>query len=348
MNTALIVRMANTFAQKAPYSLRTRSHYIFWYYLSHIDAFADDMPPDITIPISELKSFLQKNQTPVSKNRHWGSFLTEVEESIKELKSLTTLIPSAEGVIDEGRIVKDPVSVFQDIRSTYDKSGKACYQFTVHPSMKGSLYALARKYVQFTLSSKTQQLNITNIYACRLYPALKSRADSQKHYKLYPELKTSISALRELLEIEPGGYSKSYDLKRYVIDKALKDINENSDIRVWEEYLTRGRTLQGVRFHISSSKYNKNQLSLTLKGAKDEKFKVLESISKQHYHKINLKQFIAFFPKQYGHIVQGVNDEFREMSNSLNGLSQELIESWKQGHIKSNIIQFAKNEILMY
>jgi plasmid replication initiation protein len=350
MDKNLIVRIENQFAQRAPFSFQTRTHYLFLLYLSYIDPFAQQIR-DVTISIKEIVDFLKScaHNNPKSLSKvHWGNFKKEVEQCVKELKSKTTLLPSKHGVKKDGELVNEPVSMFSEIKATYNKEGKASYQFTVDPRMEGYLFNFAR-----TLYVTIHPINdvlVTNKHACRLYVALKSRAESQKKYLKFPQFEVSVDELRELLELDDGAYEKSYDFKRYVIKPAIKDINSNSDLRCWYDYITKGRKLQGIRFHISVSRFNKNQLSLDLKSKGDEAYSILEKISKLHYEDIKVKQFIAFFPEEYKSIVKKVNDDWSEFFNNLQNesaqkINPDYLDSWKDGHIKTSIIEFAKREL---
>lgn len=352
MDKKLIVRIENKFAQKAPYKLHTRSHVLLYYFLSQIDAFSDQVD-DVVIPIKDIetqfKDFANSN-APSEKPTHWGNFKKEVETSILELKSCTTLLPSENKVQKDGITVNDPVSIFQDIKSVYDHSGRAAYKFKIDPRMKGFLYNLAQEYyLQFQLR---EDVKLSNKHSWRLYVALKSRANSQRKYTQFPYYELTLVQLRELLKLDDDKYTKSYDFKRYVVENALEDINKNSDIRCWEEYLTKGRTLTGVRFHISLSKYNRNQLNLSLMDKKDNSYKILKKISKQNYRKLNLKEFVAHFPSVYKNIVQEVDEKFVEfMDENIKGkpkFDKAILDSWKDGQVRNEIIEFARNELLLF
>lgn len=348
VENSLIVRMANEFAQQAPYQLNTRTHYLFWHFLTRIDPFSMQID-DVIIPIRDIRNLLIANSTQAGSEQvtHWGSFKEEVEQCVAELKSYVVLRPSQDGVEEEGEIVNEPVSIFRDITAVQEATG-ASYRFTVDPKMKGSLFALAHRYVSFQL---LKDVRVTNKYACRLYPALKSRADSQKKYKDIPIFELSVPKLRNLLVIGEKKYSKSYDLKRYVVQEALDDINENSDIRVWPDYITQGRKLIGVRFNISTSRYNSNQLSLSLNDKDSHNRKYLKRTAGKRYDDIDVKEFIAFYPDQYPILVQEAQNHWRkyevEIGDKLSHLDSSVMQGWVDGTARTYIRDFIRQELDM-
>lgn len=347
VESSLMVRMDNEFAQQAPYQLNTRTHYLFWHFLTHIDPFSTEIN-DVVIPIRDIRDLLiaNSNKQAGANVIHWGSFKEEVEQCVAELKSYVVLRPSQDGIEENGEIVNEPVSIFRDITAVRESNGKASYKFTVDPKMKGSLYALAHKYVSFQL---LKDVRVKNKYACRLYPALKSRADSQRKHKDVPIFELTIPELRQLLVLGKDKYSKSYDLKRYVIEEAIDDINKNSDIRVWPTYINKGRKLVGIRFNISVSKYNSQQLSLSLSEKGNKYHKYLKRTVKKKYSDIDLKEFIAFYPNQYSSIVKSAEETWNRYNNEIEGkiknIDPTIVQGWIDGTVRTYIVDFLRQEL---
>ena len=345
---SLMVRMANDFAQQAPYQLNTRTHYLFWYYLSRIDPFLTEVD-DVVIPIKDIRDLLIANSTFRSGNnvKHWGNFKEEVEQSVLQLKEYAILMPSANEVKEGGEIVNEPVSIFTSITAVREGDGPASYKFVVDPRMKGHLYALAHKYVSFQL---LKNVRVKHKYACRLYPALKSRADSQRKYKSVPMMKFALKDFRQLLMIPDGKYTKSYDFKRYVITKAIEDINDNSDVRVWVDYNTKGRKLTGIEFYIVTSKYN-NLDQLSLKLHRDDKTVsfLKRNVTKQFYD-LNIKEFVAFYPRQYPLLKMRAEKHWIEIDEKSdgairNGRHKNQWNNWIEASTKSYMLDFIKQEL---
>ena len=84
-------------------------------------------------------------------------------------------------------------------------------------------------------------------YAIRLYEVCRSylydKRGSFRH-------RYEINELRQVLDCEM--YTDFRDFRRRVLDVAIKDINENSDMVVSYNKLTKGRQVVGIEFSIST------------------------------------------------------------------------------------------------
>lgn len=93
----------------------------------------------------------------------------------------------------------------------------------------------------------------------RLYELLKS-------YEYIGRFETTVDNLRDMLILE-NEYPKMADFKRYVIDKALDEINRFTDIEVEYQAIKRGRAITGFTFTIQKAEnwdgqYHATQLYL--------------------------------------------------------------------------------------
>ncbi|TGA96341.1 RepB family plasmid replication initiator protein [Sporolactobacillus shoreae] len=80
-------------------------------------------------------------------------------------------------------------------------------------------------------------------YSIRLYELLKS-------YENQRGIRLTIEQLRKMLGIGEKKLTKWYDIRRYVIDQAQKEINELTDIQVKYTTVKQGRSVYAVDFHI--------------------------------------------------------------------------------------------------
>ena len=120
--------------------------------------------------------------------------------------------------------------------------------------MKPYLLQLHERFTQFellyTLAMKSQ-------YSIRLYEILKS-------YEYKRNIVLSIKELKE--QLFATQYSRYPDFKRNVLDKALKEIDELSDLNISYQVIKEGRT------------YTKFQFSIQLKSDMSERFAVWKNI----------------------------------------------------------------------
>ena len=93
----------------------------------------------------------------------------------------------------------------------------------------------------FTTYQLEQVKDLTSIYAIRLYELLIS-------WKQKKKLELSLVDLRLKLGIEPNEYKAMNNFKAKVLDLAVSQINEHTDITVKYKQVKQGRTITGFTF----------------------------------------------------------------------------------------------------
>lgn len=95
----------------------------------------------------------------------------------------------------------------------------------------------------FTQYKIKQISNLTSMYALRLYELIIQWASTKKTPIL------EISDFRAKLGVGESEYSRMFDFKKYVLDLAVDQINQNTDIHVKYEQHKNGRTIYGFSFN---------------------------------------------------------------------------------------------------
>lgn len=125
-------------------------------------------------------------------------------------------------------------------------SGKIRVRF--HKNMKPFLLELKARFTAYDLK---YTLAMRSKYSVRLYELLKSYANKNETLRFeLDRLKTLIGA----------GYERWVDVKRYVLDVAVKEINEVSDLRVSYTPVKKGRSFVAVLFDIQIKKDMQSQI----------------------------------------------------------------------------------------
>ena len=93
----------------------------------------------------------------------------------------------------------------------------------------------------FTSYQLEQVKDLTSIYSIRLYELLIS-------WKKTKKVELSLADLRLKLGIEPNEYKAMNNFKAKVLDLAVSQINEHTDITVKYEQVKTGRTIVGFKF----------------------------------------------------------------------------------------------------
>lgn len=101
---------------------------------------------------------------------------------------------------------------------------------------------ITRLESHFTSYEIAEVANLTSIYAIRLYELIIQWRDNgvTQRYK--------INDLRQKLGVEPEQYKTMSNLKAKVLDRAIKQINQHTDITVKYEQHKTGRTITAMSF----------------------------------------------------------------------------------------------------
>lgn len=190
-------------------------------------------------------------------NTNTGSFYTQLDDTAKMMTGKSIGISDAE---------KQEFCYIAVVTKAEYKNSELYVQF--HSDLKKYLYNIKDKFTPLQLSI---MLSFKNVYSFRLYEILKSKSFYPKWEKRNDNLfrfEISLSELKlelgivnsELDEVRRvlrnstnPDYDKAvekspevmfstwYDFRRYVVDKAIKEINEKTDMYVEYKSLTGGR-----------------------------------------------------------------------------------------------------------
>ena len=107
---------------------------------------------------------------------------------------------------------------------------------------------ITRLESHFTSYEIAEVANLTSIYAIRLYELIIQWRDNgvTQRYK--------IDELRQKLGVEPEQYKTMSNLKAKVLDRAIKQINQHTDITVKYEQHKTGRTITAMSFRFKQKK----------------------------------------------------------------------------------------------
>ena len=107
---------------------------------------------------------------------------------------------------------------------------------------------ITRLEEQFTKYEIQQISNLTSAYAVRLYEILIAWRSTGKTPLI------TIYDFRQKIGVLDTEYKRMYDFKKYVLDIALKQVNEHTDINVKVEQHKTGRSITGFSFSFKQKK----------------------------------------------------------------------------------------------
>jgi len=128
--------------------------------------------------------------------------------------------------------------------SYIDGAGTVQFRFT--PEVAPLITRLERRFTSYQLE---QIAPMSSAHAIRMFELLAQYLD-------LGERQFTLVELRAILGIE-GQYPSIYDLKRWVVDVAVDQINTHSDIRISYENIKVGRSVVGLLFKIEGSNQEK-------------------------------------------------------------------------------------------
>ena len=140
-------------------------------------------------------------------------------------------------------------------RSKYKKgSGRISIEF--HQALKPYLLQLKSHFTQYQISAVAQ---FKSSYSIRFYELLKMYEYLGKGEQFYREF--TLKELRDYMQIEKGVYTNFKDLRVYVIEPSVREINNFSDINIVQvDYIKSGRAVSEV--HITAEP--KNQMMIDI------------------------------------------------------------------------------------
>ena len=115
--------------------------------------------------------------------------------------------------------------------------GSVTMQFT-----QGVMPLLTLLHREFTSYRIKQIGGLSTFYAIRFYELM-------CQFRKTRERTISVENLRDVLDLQDK-YPKMADLRRYIIDPSVNDINENTDLTITYTTKTKGRTITALVFDI--------------------------------------------------------------------------------------------------
>ncbi|TXI33478.1 MAG: RepB family plasmid replication initiator protein [Candidatus Moraniibacteriota bacterium] len=162
-----------------------------------------------------------------------------MEEAVKDL------IRTDSGLIylEEKSGKYTDVTITRWVSSAQYRKGSGTIKISFDKSVKDFFIQLKEKFTQYHLSAVVR---FKSSYSIRIYELLKLKQNMGKGGQFWREL--TLLELREKLGIEENTYPKFKDLRVWVIEPALKEIHEHSDISIVQvDYEKEGRAFAKIK-----------------------------------------------------------------------------------------------------
>ena len=215
----------------ASYRLSLNELRIVLYGLSHIDPRADEFPLDHKINIRELAEFFNIGD----KDR--GSFYDDIKKAL-----ITKFWEREFSYFDEelDKVVKRRWLIEVQYGG---KDGVLAYSY--NPKLTKQLQNLSKKFTSYFL---TNVANMKSAYAVRLYEISIMYLNASKQDRT--TFTKKIDDLKNYLDISDK-YKHFFNMKKYVLEIAKRDINKHSDIKFSYKVKKLGRSPHEIEFTVS-------------------------------------------------------------------------------------------------
>lgn len=147
---------------------------------------------------------------------------------------------------------KQPWKMFHWV-STAEYDGNGTLTIRLSDQIKPYVLELEKWFTQYQLKNI---LEFNSYYAIRLYEIIKCANGEKGGYE--DSLEFELTELREYFDCEKK-YSRISQFKERVIDVAVREINEKSDIWLNPIYKKSGRTITSIEFEIKSHRLAQHQ-----------------------------------------------------------------------------------------
>lgn len=121
-----------------------------------------------------------------------------------------------------------------------DKTGQVTIEVDCNHKLRTAFFDIARNgYVKYQLKNI---ISLKSQYSVRLYPKLKDRPFGWT---------ITVAELRKMLGATASSYDVFKDFNKHVLQKAIKEINDITDISVTTENIRKGRSVESIRFKVT-------------------------------------------------------------------------------------------------
>jgi len=142
----------------------------------------------------------------------------------------------------------------------------------------------------FTQYLLEQTAHMNSAYSVRLYELLVQWKTAKKTPVF------NIEVFREQLGVEPTEYNRIYDFKKNVVDLAVNEINQKTDLKVSYEQKKKGRKIVGFEFAVlTNKKTNKKEVDIGRDANTADMFTIDGLTDKQLKRIVLHKEFISTY-----------------------------------------------------
>jgi plasmid replication initiation protein len=161
-----------------------------------------------------------------------NALYTQMQEAISDLVTKKLVITEGQDTI-----------VMAWLSYARYRKGQGTVEISFHKDLKPYLLQLKSRFTQYNVSAI---IRFKSSYSIRFYELLKMQEYLGRGGQFYREL--TLDSLRGFLQIDEKKYKNFKDLRVFVIEPALKEISDYSDIFIVQiDYIKTGRAITDIR-----------------------------------------------------------------------------------------------------
>ena len=296
-----IARIENDFIFNAQYQLTAKEQKIILLLIANINPAKQKRFELQVIPVKNLRWAIMGDGNN-------GSFYEEMKKLAFRLVKKGIMFDT--DVLIEGRRFPGYVNWFQAISPIKNDNGEVCLEFLFSERLKPFLLEL-RQYVQIDI----QQLNnLSSGFSIHLFQIFQARRNQMLKYRHQTKLLYQLPELKKTLGIQTK-YADWRNFKRRVIDLAVREINQHTNIKVDFRVIKKNGQVFSIEFEIrdGNKKAVKSSPTLSTKlNLKDLSFAQLKALKILINYGVTQELALEIIARALGSEIKGFEDWYFE------------------------------------
>jgi len=235
-----IARIENDFIFNAQYQLTAKEQKIILLLIANINPAKQKKFELQIIPVKNLRWAIMGDGNN-------GSFYEEMKKLAFRLVKKGIMFDT--DVLIEGRPFPGYVNWFQAVSPIKNNNGEVCLEFLFSEKLKPFLLEL-RQYVQIDIQQLT---NLSSGFSIHLFQIFQAKRNQMLKYQQQTKVVYQLPELKKTLGI-PDKYADWRNFKRRVIDLAVKEINQHTNIKVDFKVIKKNGQVFSLEFEIKDKK----------------------------------------------------------------------------------------------
>ncbi|MBE5851250.1 MAG: RepB family plasmid replication initiator protein [Lachnospiraceae bacterium] len=210
----------------------------FAIYLSRINA-RDESTRRVSFPLQDFQKIMGLTRMSTAS-------VENIKAATRGLLCQVVTIPKENGGYSQFQL-------FKECEVDQNSAGAWTVTIDAHDKALPLFFDFKEKYFIYDVGNV---LRLASANQIRMYEILKQRQN------MVQPVTIQLAELRELLGVDPGAYPEYNDFKKWVIDKAKKELAAQTDITFTYSPIRAGRKVAALEFTISKNAANFPQMSI--------------------------------------------------------------------------------------